>query len=181
MKQHLPDFLSFLRFPLSLGLFAGLHHPVVLVVLFVSCGITDVLDGFLARRWHSTSARGARLDSVADTVFYLIVVTVTLLAIDFNDLFVVVIAIVAAVKLFNIGLTRVKFACWGGIHTLANKTAGLVFFFVWPICAVLGRMPDGAALACGVIALLAAVEELALLIGQSTYDPDTKGIWYPSD
>ena len=33
------------------------------------CGISDMLDGFLARRLHCESESGARLDSVADILF----------------------------------------------------------------------------------------------------------------
>ena len=42
-------------------------------VLYLIAGITDMLDGFLARRWGVKSKFGARLDSLADFVFVLIV------------------------------------------------------------------------------------------------------------
>lgn len=40
------------------------------LVVLVGCGLTDVLDGMLARRWEVASATGARLDSAADAVFF---------------------------------------------------------------------------------------------------------------
>ena len=42
-------------------------------VLYVIAGTTDMLDGFLARRWGVESKFGARLDSMADFVFVLAV------------------------------------------------------------------------------------------------------------
>ena len=36
------------------------------VVLFVICGVTDFLDGFLARRWNLVSDFGRMLDPIAD-------------------------------------------------------------------------------------------------------------------
>jgi CDP-diacylglycerol--glycerol-3-phosphate 3-phosphatidyltransferase len=38
-------------------------------VLYLIAGLTDILDGFLARRWDMESQYGARLDSLADIVF----------------------------------------------------------------------------------------------------------------
>ena len=40
-------------------------------VLLVVAGLTDVLDGRLARRWDLTSEAGSRLDSYADVVLFL--------------------------------------------------------------------------------------------------------------
>ena len=42
-------------------------------VLYLIAGLTDMLDGFLARRWGVESKFGARLDSLADFVFVLAV------------------------------------------------------------------------------------------------------------
>src|SRR5260370_7724512 len=42
--------------------YRGLLWPFALV------GITDVVDGFLARRWHASSRLGAYLDPVADKI-----------------------------------------------------------------------------------------------------------------
>ncbi len=41
------------------------------LVVFVIAGLTDWLDGFLARRWHQTSDIGTLLDPIADKVLVL--------------------------------------------------------------------------------------------------------------
>ena len=41
-----------------------------LVIWFVLLGLSDALDGALARRWNQTSDYGSKLDAVADLVFY---------------------------------------------------------------------------------------------------------------
>jgi len=40
------------------------------IALYAVLGLTDYLDGKLARAWHQTSAFGSMLDSVADIAFY---------------------------------------------------------------------------------------------------------------
>jgi CDP-diacylglycerol--glycerol-3-phosphate 3-phosphatidyltransferase len=52
-------------------------HSVAAAVLFAAAGITDQIDGFLARRWHVESEFGKIADPLADRL--LIDVTVVLL------------------------------------------------------------------------------------------------------
>src|SRR5436309_5894380 len=44
----------------------GLWLRWVAVVIFISAGVTDVLDGYFARKWGEQSAFGRMLDPIAD-------------------------------------------------------------------------------------------------------------------
>jgi cardiolipin synthase len=83
MKQFIPNALTALRVLASLVPFAVLASApakaaaVALIVLFIA-GVTDFLDGKLARAWNVTSRIGQVLDSVADK---LILVSLIILAI----------------------------------------------------------------------------------------------------
>ncbi len=71
MSWNLPNALTGLRIALIpvLGLMFLLPHPwsnVIAAAVFAVAGITDWLDGYLARRLGQTSAFGAFLDPVAD-------------------------------------------------------------------------------------------------------------------
>lgn len=71
MSIDLPHALSSSRFVLGVGFVSAvLRNDVLLSLLvwLVACA-TDLCDGWLARRWGSVSARGARLDTLADFVF----------------------------------------------------------------------------------------------------------------
>lgn len=39
------------------------------ICFYFLCGLSDILDGFLARAFHFESKHGAILDSMADTLF----------------------------------------------------------------------------------------------------------------
>lgn len=57
---------------------AGWGSPLLWIV--AAAGTSDVLDGFLARRWRLTSRAGALLDAVADKSFqFTTLVTITIL------------------------------------------------------------------------------------------------------
>lgn len=70
MLQYLPNSLTFTRLLLAvpLGMFILSHE--FLWALGVGCvaGVTDALDGFLARRLNALSRFGAALDPIADKV-----------------------------------------------------------------------------------------------------------------
>jgi cardiolipin synthase len=64
----LPNFLTLLRIiaiPVFLILVSD-HHYAAGMVLFVAAGITDTIDGVIARLTDSKSALGASLDPLAD-------------------------------------------------------------------------------------------------------------------
>lgn len=73
---NLPTLLTWARvaaIPLIVGVYflptAWMTLPernITATVLFILSGITDWLDGYLARKWNQTSAFGAFLDPVAD-------------------------------------------------------------------------------------------------------------------
>lgn len=82
MSWNLPNLLTWLRIVLIpvLGLIFVLPYPwsnAAAAAVFAFAGLTDWLDGYLARRWGQTSAFGAFLDPVADKL----IVAVALIAI----------------------------------------------------------------------------------------------------
>ena len=73
----IPNALSFVRLllvPVFLWLVLGPQHDVLALVVLMVSGITDYLDGKLARRLNQASKIGAILDPVADRFFILAVV-----------------------------------------------------------------------------------------------------------
>jgi cardiolipin synthase len=71
--QHLPNFLSLLRLaaaPLVAGLVL-IGHDTAALVLFAAAGLSDGLDGYVARHWRWTSRFGAWLDPAADKLLML--------------------------------------------------------------------------------------------------------------
>jgi phosphatidylglycerophosphate synthase len=68
---RIPGLLSLCRLPLALA-FPFVHRSVALAVLLLAvAGLTDLLDGWYARRFHQETAMGAVLDGIMDKAFVL--------------------------------------------------------------------------------------------------------------
>ena len=71
MLNHIPNLLTLFRVALIPVLVVAYFWPsayreIILTATFILAGVTDWLDGFLARRMNAASALGAFLDPVAD-------------------------------------------------------------------------------------------------------------------
>lgn len=65
----IPNLLSLLRLvmiPFIAWAYLGRNDPALTTLLLVLSGLTDVVDGFIARRFHMVSDLGKALDPVAD-------------------------------------------------------------------------------------------------------------------
>jgi CDP-diacylglycerol--glycerol-3-phosphate 3-phosphatidyltransferase/cardiolipin synthase len=78
---RLPNVLSLLRVPLAAAFPFTIGSPALALSVLAASGLTDVLDGFVARWTGETTVTGAILDPIADKVF-VTTVGVTLLAHD---------------------------------------------------------------------------------------------------
>ena len=69
--NYLPNFLTGLRIILSMVLLTTGPFSVPFFVVYLICGGTDVLDGYIARKFNIATDFGARFDSFADSIFFL--------------------------------------------------------------------------------------------------------------
>ena len=49
---------------------AIVHQTKIFLILFIIGGLTDALDGFIARKYGYQTPQGSALDSIADMLFY---------------------------------------------------------------------------------------------------------------
>jgi phosphatidylglycerophosphate synthase len=176
LNKHIPNTISILRiiFSLALPLVSTIRWAFVCLVLIIE--ISDVADGYIARKYHLETKTGARLDSIADLVFYVILLIVILLKYDWiikTNLF--LLAMIVTIKVFSIIVSKIKYRQIVFIHTLANKlTGGLVLLTILVI-------PFGANdfLLKGVfvIAVFAAIEELSIILLSKEIDLNQKTVF----
>jgi phosphatidylglycerophosphate synthase len=76
-----PSLISWLRLPLAASFPLVVSTPILALVVLVVAGLTDVLDGWWARRFGQATATGAVIDPITDKIFVL-TVAVTLITTD---------------------------------------------------------------------------------------------------
>ena len=156
--QRMPNALSIVRIPLSLSILLVKPFSALFFILHILCGATDALDGFIARRFNAMSALGARLDSVADFVFFGAALYVFLTAMAIPAFLIMWAILIVAVRFMGLGRAFSKYKEWAALHTYAYKLAGFTFFLFPFLAAFLGVVTAGIML-CG-IATLATAEEI---------------------
>lgn len=72
--KQLPNLLSLSRILLAALFPLTLAHPWWSFAVLAVAGLTDVLDGWLARRSHRAGALGSAVDAIADKLFVLCIV-----------------------------------------------------------------------------------------------------------
>ena len=153
----IPHLLSVSRVALCLPLLLMDAMTILFWVLYLTAGLTDMIDGFLARRLGVESQFGARLDSFSDFVFVIIVgykLFPWLILPSALWMMIVLIAIVKIVNAISSSVVKHKIEF---LHTKANKLTGFLLF----VGLITIRQPYfilvGWVIAC--IALFAAIQE----------------------
>ena len=152
------DSITFSRIIFSLLLFVFSPNSYPFAALYLLCGLTDVLDGFIARKLHTASERGAVLDSTADLIFAFIY-TVRILPLLSVPLWVWLWAVViAAIKIVCIIIASRKAHRLAIEHSVGNKLTGVLLFLL-PLSVYFADVKYGAAVVC-IAATVTAIEEI---------------------
>ena len=163
--KHLPNIITALRIVGSIGLLFCNVAGWQFWTLYVLCGLSDMVDGWLARRLHAESKTGSILDSIADLLFVACCAIQLLPALSIPSWLWIWSGIIVIIKIVNqiIALTRIKQLCLA--HTIANKLTGFLLFLTVPTiswCII----PIAIA---AIIATFAAIQEGYLLHSHSSF------------
>lgn len=153
----LADALSALRIILSVALLAPPALSPTFLALYATAGLTDMLDGFVARQTKTESEFGVKLDSAADLTFTVVSLAKILPTVAAPAWLWAWVVAIAAVKVANVvsGLVMRKRLIMP--HTTANKAAGFVVFLVPFAIPTFGVVAPSIP-AC-VVAAFAAIQE----------------------
>jgi len=173
-QKAIPNLLTVLRIPCAAALLflAPLETPFLAVYLF--CGLSDVLDGFLARRWNVASPAGALLDSVADFVLAAVLLYVFIPYFSWPAWMLIWLASIALIRCASLIVCRIRFRRFAFLHTVSNKATGIALLCFPFLLRMFGLNPT-AILLCG-LASLSALEELLIQIVSTHLDRDIASI-----
>ena len=128
--KNIANYISISRIIMAMVLLLSKTFSKTFYIIYIYCGLSDILDGFLARKYKITSKFGAKIDSVADMLFVGVSLLKILPVIEISIGIYIWIIIIVLIKVFNIILGYMYYKKLTLLHTIANKITGLALFVV---------------------------------------------------
>lgn len=173
--KNLANIITFSRFVASVILLFTAPFSLFFWVLYGYCGVSDFADGLVARIMKQQSDFGARLDSMADTVFCFAILMVVMLTITIPQWIWICIIIIAAVRVAAYWIGYKKYHAFAALHTCANKITGMVLYGMPILYSMFGVTATGVILC--LIAGFSASEELLLTVRSKDLNRNCKGLF----
>lgn len=125
--------------------------------LYALCGVSDMLDGYIARKYQCASPLGAALDSIADFVFLAAALLSLIPTLPWAGWMLWWAGAIALVRFISLSVGWLKFRKPAFLHTHANKAAGAALFLL-PFLIPLTGLNVPVVIAC-IVASFSALEE----------------------
>ena len=137
-------------------LFCPVFSPAF-YVFYIVAGVSDMLDGFVARKTNTASRFGARLDTIADFVLVVVCLIKLLPVLRIPAWLYIWIGIIALIKVINIISGFVVQKRFVTVHSVMNKATGALLFLL-PLTIPAVPLKYSAVVVCAA-ATFAAIQE----------------------
>ena len=155
------NLITLSRIVLSIALLFLPTLSVAFGALYLLGGISDMADGFVARKTHTESETGAKLDSAADLIFVTVSAVKLLPLVRLNTWLWIWVAAIALIKIAAMVLRFTRVHTVTLPHSISNKLTGVLLFLL-PLTLPLADIHYPAALVC-IVATFAAVQDILSL------------------
>ena len=149
--------ISIIRIPASIALLFCRAFSPAFYVFYIAAGLSDMLDGFVARKTDTASKLGARLDTIADFAFVIVCLIKLLPVLSLPAWLYAWIGIIALIKVVNIISGFAVQKTFVAVHSAMNKAIGFLLFLL-PLTIPILPLKYSAIVVCA-IATFAAIQE----------------------
>lgn len=125
--------------------------------LYVAAGVSDIADGWVARRTNTASEFGSKFDTAADMAFVVVCLIKLVPAVNIPVWLIVWTGAIACIKIFNIVSVYAEKRQFASVHSAMNKVAGALLFAL-PLTLTVISIKYSASIVC-TIATFAAIDE----------------------
>lgn len=172
LKRHVPNTITLLRIALTLVLMFLPLLSAAFLLVYLFAGVSDMIDGFLARKWGVASDFGAKLDSAADVLFCGVLLVRFIPAYVWPVWVLIWIGVIALLRGASLFVCYRRFHQLAFLHTFANKATGFLLLCFPFLLRLIGL--DATAIVLCAVASLSAVEELIILLTTKELDLNQK-------
>ena len=130
---QISNIITLLRMRGSFGLLFNDVTGVAFWIIYGLCGLSDIADGWMARKLKCVTKTGALLDSLADICFVACLCPLLLPILDLPQWLWLWAGVIVAIKIVNQISALVMYGHCCFPHTTANKWAGFLLFIAIPM------------------------------------------------
>ena len=127
---HLANIITVIRIILSIGMLFVPVFSLVFYALYITAGVSDMVDGTIARKTGTASDLGAKLDTAADLVMVTVCLVKIIPVLDIPLWLLIWTAVIALIKVINVISGYLKRKEFVAAHTILNKVTGIVLFIL---------------------------------------------------
>ncbi|MBR4136891.1 MAG: CDP-alcohol phosphatidyltransferase family protein [Bacteroidales bacterium] len=164
--RSLANCITAIRILCSIALLFFPAFSLAFCVLYITAGVSDMVDGWVARRTLTTSELGAKLDTIADIVFVVVCLAKLLPVLNIPVWLWVWIGVIALIKIINVISGFIVQKRFVSVHSTMNKVTGLLLF-VFPLTISFIDLKYSAVVVC-IFATFAAIQEGHLIRTKTT-------------
>ncbi len=149
-------------------LFCPVFSPAF-YALYITAGVSDMVDGAVARKTGTVSDFGSKLDTMADFILVVVCLIKLIPVIHVPTWLFIRIIVVAMIKVINLISGYVMRKKIISLHTVMNKITGILLF-VLPLTLKFVDLKYSGALVCAVATFAAIQEGHLIRTGRYTYE-----------
>jgi CDP-diacylglycerol--glycerol-3-phosphate 3-phosphatidyltransferase len=176
----LPNILSFYRlfsFPFVLCFILAGEQTVFIVLMFINF-LTDIFDGYLARKLKCETKLGARLDSLADEGMYILgLLGIWILKKNELQPYKTGLSAFAALYLVSLLVSLFKFKALPSLHLYLSKIEGYLLALFFITLFLFGFSPFLFYVTL-IVGIASFAEQIIILVSASELRPDYKGLYW---
>jgi CDP-diacylglycerol--glycerol-3-phosphate 3-phosphatidyltransferase len=173
--NNLANYISIAR--IILVLFLAFLEPLSFhfYLIYTVSGISDIMDGYIARKTKSSSKLGEKLDSAADFIMVVVLIPIFYTILNPGIVILLWIIVIGIIRVISLLIVLIKYKTFGMLHTYGNKFTGLILFLI-PLLLIV--VPKGILmyLVCS-IASVSALEELGINLLSKELSASKKSIF----
>ena len=175
--KSMPNYISFSRIILSVLLLFFRPLSLSFHTIYIICGLTDIMDGYIARKMGTTSRFGDRLDSLADLVMVGVVLIKYYPIVKLTDETFIWIISIGIIRLASVTTAYIKYKTFVILHTYGNKLTGFVLFISLILYPYINNTTILAYVIC-IVASLSSTEELIIQVSSNKLQLNKRSIFF---
>ncbi|UYP00547.1 CDP-alcohol phosphatidyltransferase family protein [Oceanotoga sp. DSM 15011] len=176
--MNIPNTLSIMRILFVILMFLFKKNIFLFLIFYIIACVTDILDGYIARKFNKITKLGQKLDSFGDLILY---ISTLYFIYYFNPYliidFLLYILIIVFIRLLNIIIAYIKYKKFLIYHTYLNKSIGILYGIFFPLI-ILFKTNNIIILTLTSLSLIATIEESIILTIKNISDADYKGLFF---